>query len=595
MSVAERLAARKAANAQSRQAKAKAGKTAQVAASEASPCSPSESQRTKWKLSENEQRVIKTGIRQMHVMLTPIMDNASFLQFPKRPNGSSKLLRESYFRRLLSKDVQLRSSTAADVLSAQSDLRHLRLEQLLALRVDTLDFATASESHNAHNNFLNTLDRHLFEQIAKKNLEMPAGSQLPLASDLFYMIGLQMVLALGAAAILSEDAASGGADSGQSALVPTCWALSVEGWPGCKLALFHSTQLKVCLLVGDSTQEVVDAAGLCSSVAVIWDRSGGLGKDRMMHWDVAAVDLSTEDLLAVHARAQRVKIGKGRSLGKELEATLKRREGKLHTVGNSQEHSTASSPSKATSPNELEFQKVKLRSATAPDVMLQDGTSFPVTVKVRSAAVPDVILEDGTCSPSSPTSQACSPEAKVCRKNDEDGEDVPSSHASPDSVSQTCADSSETAQESSPAKANLVTDFSGVISDTAQHNSEDLVEAMELSEAIPQAAGENLQAAEEALETAEDISESIVKAANFSEVRPDSAEKDPEATEPVQDAALLTSELPVLGGYLDKSFEEIWDEIVQLAREEVAHLTLTASREEVGHLPLVACHLGHQM
>jgi len=105
----------------------------------------------------------------------------------------------------LSGELQLRSMMANDVSSAQMDLRHLALESLLTLRVQSLDFATDSRSHEAHGNFLAALERQLFEQIAQRICKSSMKEESsPSSKEVLRRLGLRSTLVLGAAESLSR-------------------------------------------------------------------------------------------------------------------------------------------------------------------------------------------------------------------------------------------------------------------------------------------------------------------------------------------------------------------------------------------------------
>uniref|UniRef100_A0A7S4VQB5 Uncharacterized protein n=1 Tax=Alexandrium monilatum TaxID=311494 RepID=A0A7S4VQB5_9DINO len=303
--------------------------------------------RPRHKISDlSEQRVLKTGLRRLHARL--VLPKASeILELPRREDGSCRLMRQSFFQRLLSKEIELQGSMPNDIASAQSDLRHLSLEQLLGVRARTLDFATESRTHDAHNSFLAILDRHLFERIASRHLR---GGTAPRAPELMQRLGVRLAIVLGARAVLlggSHGLEVGGEEGGgvegereaeqeqigrgDQPPVPTCWALPLEdeGWDGVRLALFSTGDLQVDLLRGEEEQEIA-AAAAGRPVAVVWDRSTGLGRDRVLHWEVAAVDPSSGEVLSELSRAKRGSSKAGTSqmakdVAQELRAALARR------------------------------------------------------------------------------------------------------------------------------------------------------------------------------------------------------------------------------------------------------------------------------
>eukprot|EP00747_Dinoflagellata_sp_TGD_P170032 gnl/TRDRNA2_/TRDRNA2_200518_c0_seq1.p1 gnl/TRDRNA2_/TRDRNA2_200518_c0~~gnl/TRDRNA2_/TRDRNA2_200518_c0_seq1.p1 ORF type:complete len:600 (+),score=86.80 gnl/TRDRNA2_/TRDRNA2_200518_c0_seq1:124-1923(+) len=283
--------------------------------------------RTRRKLyNMSEQRVLKDGILQLHRKLN-IEQDSNVLELPRRSDGSPKMLRASFYERLLSGQIELQSSMANDVAAAQSDLKHLSLAQLLALRSRSLDFATESRSHDAHNNFLATLDRLLFERFARQRLcdGNEPGQAIPKESDPFCKLGHQMLLVLGVARVLVAD--DGSCEDASTVPLPRCWALTLDAWsPGCSLALFDAEELKV-QTIGD--EQSVVGNGMA---AVVWDRSSGKGKDRVLNWEVSIVDTDTEDLRAEVERARRGSLATRGSHGPELAAALLKRQNSARTV-----------------------------------------------------------------------------------------------------------------------------------------------------------------------------------------------------------------------------------------------------------------------
>mmetsp|Transcript_43668 Transcript_43668/g.120881 ORF Transcript_43668/g.120881 Transcript_43668/m.120881 type:complete len:627 (+) Transcript_43668:146-2026(+) len=292
----------------------------------------------------SEQRVIKAGILVLSRRLMPQEDCARLLDLPKRPNGSSKLLRSSFFERLLANEVRLEASMSNDVVAAQSDLRHLSLEQLVVMRSRTLDFATESRSHVAHTNFLSTLDKCLFDSIARRHILEGRGS--PKSPDAYYDLGRNMTLTLGAHSLLygarscegacaepigecifrtySEPAPKDG--SADVSPLPSCWALSLdpERWPGFQIALIHMGDLSVDLVAGN--QAAVRSAAAGCKVAIVYDHSTGLGRDRRLHWEVVVADAASDDVLAELLRSTRSSNDSARPITlKELTMVLQSR------------------------------------------------------------------------------------------------------------------------------------------------------------------------------------------------------------------------------------------------------------------------------
>merc|ERR1719310_2387640 len=153
---------------------------------------------------------------------------AKFSELHKMENlgeVSSRLLGASLLRRLLLHRVELKSCMEGDCCAAQSDLRHLRTEQLLVIRVDALELLTASATHSARRNFLQIAEKHLFQKFARESLSSAAGWLLnqEVEDDLLFVIGVQLCLVLGAVHELLE------AQSENRGEMPTLWAFA---WPG---------------------------------------------------------------------------------------------------------------------------------------------------------------------------------------------------------------------------------------------------------------------------------------------------------------------------------------------------------------------------
>jgi len=248
-----------------------------------------------------EQRVLKRGIEELHRCLAGDMDDEELTKFKRRENGSKLLMQESFFSRLLADGIMLKQKQPTDVAAAQSDVKHLNLVQLLTVRKHTLDFQTESTSHNAHNNFLETVDRHLFSGIAKHKISSGIGSDsfckvksltevasLTSGRDVkYHSLGLRLTLIVGALIELGNNGES----------LPPCWVveLNPEEWSGGRLALFHATELWVRIFRDHEQQALSDAAG--GKVNVIWDGSHGKGAARMVYWEISTVSLGECDLL----------------------------------------------------------------------------------------------------------------------------------------------------------------------------------------------------------------------------------------------------------------------------------------------------------
>lgn len=282
---------------------------------------------------------------------------------------------QSFYDRLLSGELELRRVLQGDVAAAQYDLRHLELEHLLSLRVETLDFATESASHTAHLAFLDKVDKHLFELLGNRVFatgSAPNALELGLAPSgsnaaLLHRLGVRTTLTLGALEVLSSRAlgstaaaaehgsavgalagqtrpdgeahsVSGGAPASSGADArkpPRCWSLSLSHdfeWPGESwAALLFPEELRLVFAReadGELNRAAIGALEPGGLVGVVCDRSRGCGKDRVIDWDVTLVDPSSEDLTAELLRSSRSAAARGgtaEALQSELAKAFARR------------------------------------------------------------------------------------------------------------------------------------------------------------------------------------------------------------------------------------------------------------------------------
>lgn len=295
------------------------------------PSSPS-SDRPLRKLSNvTEQRVLKTGLlRMLEVLTTGIEVNIT--ELPKGPSGAPKVLQgSSFLKRLLSKEIELKGCMESDVSAAQSDLRHLSPEQLLSIRGQTLDFATESQSHSARNSFLETVDKHLFLKLARRLLRGQA--EEPFRESTLHSLGVRIVVTLGAAILLREGWGQQAAEASLGDLppVPSHWILKLapDDWPdACQAVIFHDVDLWIEPLAGPNP----DFVAVCATgpVAVVVDRTTGIGKDRMLHWEIAICNPATDDIMVELERDPGEK--RQKRLTDELTAVLAQRSSGASTL-----------------------------------------------------------------------------------------------------------------------------------------------------------------------------------------------------------------------------------------------------------------------
>lgn len=351
----------------------------------------------------SEQRIVKKGILEFQRRLAE-PDPKKLLEFPTRKNGSSMLLRKTYFERLLSDQIEMQTSMAADVAAAQSDLKHLNLRQHLTIRSRTLDFQTESKSHDAHNNFLQSVDRYLFIELAKfvlGKIENPVAdcplspssprggsSTLDPVSRALYNIGTRVVLLLGAVIEFQEE----------GTILPPCWAVEVDPmeWQGGKMAIFNSEELWMKMFESQ-TPEV--SALSKDAVNIIRDTSVGSGISRKLNWEVATVDPADCDLLA--------EIGspKANLMNKELKEVMQRRTMRATVASSKPDGEETAEPKEEASENAIgapayPFRK-GLRTRTAPASAMSSAVSGGYA-SAGSASSP-------ASSPSSPVQDATLP------------------------------------------------------------------------------------------------------------------------------------------------------------------------------------------
>ncbi|CAE7818169.1 ylyB [Symbiodinium sp. CCMP2456] len=268
-----------------------------------------------------EQRVLKAGLTRLCTLLTQGLSSQVLSELPQRSGGGQLFMTPSFYQRLLRGQTELKVLLEGDVAAAQSDLRHLRLVQLLSIRVSTLDWATESHSHSAHTNFLMSLDMHLFERLAREFLRtIPDVKPATL-----HALGLRIALVAGAEEVIAQGWGQRSVHGAGDALpaLPEVWALALgPEWAPARVAFFHSRELWLQLCDGElrNVQDVV--AG--HKVAVTTDRSTGVGKDRFLHWEIAVLDPSFEDILD-EMKQQDQAFAEQKKICSELTAVLKKR------------------------------------------------------------------------------------------------------------------------------------------------------------------------------------------------------------------------------------------------------------------------------
>jgi hypothetical protein len=256
-----------------------------------------------------ELRIHKAGllVLESELIASEEARNALATAFSKRPDGSP-LIRSSFLKRLLQGQVELQGSLGGDISSASADLRHLSLEQLLAIRVATIDFRPVTDRHGPHRNFLTSVDQYLFEKFARRLFEKwnQIGedgvdvSKLPKKPEPWKEIGRKLVQIVGAADCI---ATAGWAPSPSGEPMPDLWVvpLAAESWPQ-GAVLFDSKAISMRFLFGERPTYEAETDG--ASVAVITDRTKGnqISKEQVLCWEIATL---TEDD-DIHAEVARL-------------------------------------------------------------------------------------------------------------------------------------------------------------------------------------------------------------------------------------------------------------------------------------------------
>eukprot|EP00927_Polykrikos_kofoidii_P016013 TRINITY_DN17183_c0_g5_i1.p1 TRINITY_DN17183_c0_g5~~TRINITY_DN17183_c0_g5_i1.p1 ORF type:complete len:577 (-),score=80.59 TRINITY_DN17183_c0_g5_i1:182-1834(-) len=310
--------------------------------------------RRKWRLADvSERRVLNCGIRRLYEFLVE-KPGIQVKEMPLRADGRPKVLKANFFKLLFMERLEFNACLEGDISGAQSDIRHLSLEQLLALRSRTLLFVTESTKHSAHNSFLCTVDLHLYEKlcwrltrgllvsdIAERSQASWEGQIVE--SDAVRALGLQFALMLGVAEFLRDGwGVPAQAELADMPAVPDLWLIKLpEGfWHGAQVALIDTRNCTLQVLPG----EAPDIAGASAEklVAVVTDRTAGCSKDRQLNWEIAPVDPKFENVMMEVTRAERGCASRNsRCVSEELVQIIsKRRTGEPQEVGTSPKESS---------------------------------------------------------------------------------------------------------------------------------------------------------------------------------------------------------------------------------------------------------------
>lgn len=260
----------------------------------------------RWKLANiAEHRVHASGILKFHTefvtKLTYHFGVARMMEMPKRADGSSLVMKVNFFQRLLTDRLEVKGCMECDISAAHMDLRHLTLEQLLSIRAKNLDFETASESHGAHNLFLEAIDTHIAEKLGRRMLRGKVSQ--PVEPEALRTLGRRVVLSLGAAEMLASGWGVLGAGSeslpDRSPAVPAWWVIELDpaAWSGQHAAVFNATQFGLDLVPCGPLQDnsLMSFPGL---MAVVCDSSSGIGKSRRFQWEITLLDQRRDNIFS---------------------------------------------------------------------------------------------------------------------------------------------------------------------------------------------------------------------------------------------------------------------------------------------------------
>jgi len=275
-----------------------------------------------------EMYVLTNGINRLHAMLVaslPLEDDEKITEVPHR------LMSWRFLQRLLKSEVMLKSCQGNELSGAQRDLMHLSLEQLLCIRRSTLDFSTESATHNAHCNFIRTVEMHLFAKLAQRCLRGDASSE---STTQLYSLGLDICMVLGVS-VLGQDIPKredNPQEEKPSPLVPH-WGFKLDPseWPD-QVAIFHTSELWVEVFYRGHSDFSTVARG--NEICIICDRTMGVGKHRMFDCDLIVLNPCKDDIVSEMSRVDKQAHSK---LNKEMEEAMYKRKLSMTALDSSAE------------------------------------------------------------------------------------------------------------------------------------------------------------------------------------------------------------------------------------------------------------------
>ncbi|CAK0830905.1 unnamed protein product, partial [Prorocentrum cordatum] len=166
-----------------------------------------------WLGPESEELTLKSGL----LAIRGALGDRGLLDFPRRPNGTPLVVRQGFFERLLKGEATLQNVAAADASAAEPDVKKLGLQQLLAIRCQSLDYHPTGKDLDPKRSFLVLVDQCIMPLLGQRLL----GEETKAFSEAHRAIVMrQVVLIYGANRNLIEKGVTLGSD---------WWLLAVGG------------------------------------------------------------------------------------------------------------------------------------------------------------------------------------------------------------------------------------------------------------------------------------------------------------------------------------------------------------------------------
>ncbi|CAK0830904.1 unnamed protein product [Prorocentrum cordatum] len=119
-----------------------------------------------WLGPESEELTLKSGL----LAIRGALGDRGLLDFPRRPNGTPLVVRQGFFERLLKGEATLQNVAAADASAAEPDVKKLGLQQLLAIRCQSLDYHPTGKDLDPKRSFLVLVDQCIMPLLGQRLL-----------------------------------------------------------------------------------------------------------------------------------------------------------------------------------------------------------------------------------------------------------------------------------------------------------------------------------------------------------------------------------------------------------------------------------------